>query len=168
MTKRLTTQQLEAIRKRVVAATAGPWIPFYGYDGEAVVVAPTNEHGEIATDMYDNDAEFIAHASEDIPALLAEVERLREKNEDMRIKVEVTDESAESIIAENERLQNALSEIADIADWDYGLEHAKDITFKAIGEPKGWDGKSEGIDEALGEHYGDIAKEAEAMANEAL
>lgn len=39
---------------------------------------------------------------------IAEIERLRKENLDMRIKVEVTDESAESIIAENERLQTEI------------------------------------------------------------
>lgn len=39
---------------------------------------------------------------------------------------------------EVEQLRNALKEIADIDDWDYGLEKAKDITHKTIGEPEGW------------------------------
>lgn len=81
--QRLTPEKLEAIRKRAEAGI--PW----GTPKELYVTA-----------------------REDIPALLAEVERLRA----------------------------ALIEIADIEDWDYGLEIAKNITFKTIGEPKGWGG----------------------------
>ena len=118
MTKRLTAQEIEAIRKRAEASPA--------YD---------MRYFERATDKYA--AAFYESAREDIPTLLAEVERLRE----------------------------ALIEIADIDDWDYGLELAKDITFKTIGEPEGWDGMGDVIDRRLGEHYEDVAKEAEAMAD---
>lgn len=77
MTKRLTTEQrltparLEAISKRAEAATEGPWRrAMYKVRG-----------GDMNYEMADPprivDAEFIAGAREDIPALLAEVERLR-------------------------------------------------------------------------------------------
>jgi hypothetical protein len=52
-------KQLTEIEARVSAATPGPWTT-YDDDSEA-------------------DAEFIAHAREDIPALLAEVKQLREQ-----------------------------------------------------------------------------------------
>lgn len=90
MTNRLTTEQLEAIRKRAEAATEGPWVwddkgthrtdmprlrgvPWNVMDfGNNATYYPTE-----GTPPDDNDAEFIAEARVDIPALLAEVERLR-------------------------------------------------------------------------------------------
>lgn len=88
--ERLTNEQLAEIRKRAEATTAGPWYVSAlaeGYiyaGGEFTVVASTveyNEDGSVHTRL-DNDKsvdnqEFIAHARQDVPALLAEVERLR-------------------------------------------------------------------------------------------
>ena len=105
--QRLTPAQLEAIRKRAEAATEGKW-----FTDDAELYVSADGYVEVAEAYEKADAEFIAHSREDIPALLAEVERLR----------------------------TALIEIADIDDWDYGLEIAKNITFKTIGEPKGWGG----------------------------
>ncbi|MBO0602756.1 hypothetical protein I2483_13895 [Sporosarcina sp. E16_3] len=79
----MTKEQIEAIRKRAEATTEGEWTNFddvlceyvnevYEYDrltegiGERIAVCSTIK-----------DADFIANAREDIPALLAEVERLR-------------------------------------------------------------------------------------------
>ncbi len=72
---------LDAIRQRAEAASPGPWAvnPVNGYqvklnNGTGFLVAHTHR----LTDNKDlRDAEFIAHAREDIPALVAEVERLR-------------------------------------------------------------------------------------------
>lgn len=78
MTKRMTTEQLEAILKRAGAATEGPW----RYNDKWGYLAPVTAQRQIShicneiTRGYD--AEFIAEARTDIPALLAEVERLRE------------------------------------------------------------------------------------------
>ncbi|MED3650001.1 hypothetical protein [Heyndrickxia sporothermodurans] len=79
----LNNEQLEAIRKRAEAATEGPWeldeddFGLWNRNGR-------NYIGSIGKSMADSDAEFIAHAREDVPALLslvaqqrAEVERLR-------------------------------------------------------------------------------------------
>ena len=70
---------LAAIRARAEAATEGPW----DYAGQGWV-----RHGDMsvgsdqipevlaATVLSDADGAFIAHAREDIPALLAEIDRL--------------------------------------------------------------------------------------------
>jgi hypothetical protein len=68
---------LDAIKKRVGAASEGPW--WHGDDG--LVWAPragdpVSGSTEIA------DAVFIAHAREDVPALLSEVERLNKRIHD--------------------------------------------------------------------------------------
>lgn len=68
---------LEAIRSRAAAATPGPWeatrtYPFLVLQSGGESAISVN----LATDP-EPDAAFIAHAREDIPALVAEVERLR-------------------------------------------------------------------------------------------
>jgi hypothetical protein len=98
---------LDAIRARANAATPGTWIvydageedfpswwvwrkdklPYYGG-----ILAPASEHadepggiGLVATDDVDHteqehlDAEFIAHARADVPALITEVRRLKDE-----------------------------------------------------------------------------------------
>lgn len=83
---------LAAIRQRVEKATEGPW-DYYVLPQPVGINRATlhSEHGpretfwtvdlppEIGAAGTESDAEFIAHAREDIPALLAEVERLRAK-----------------------------------------------------------------------------------------
>lgn len=81
----MNAEQLQAIKDRAEKATLGPWdfergikergdrrpavIEYFDYDyGEWFI------HGDISNL---NDAEFIAHAREDIPKLVAEVERLK-------------------------------------------------------------------------------------------
>lgn len=83
MTK-LTKQQIEAIRKRAEAATEGPWevevlgesdeVYVFGKDGDTCVYCIEFPYCK-AIDV--NNAKFIAHAREDIPKLLAEIDRLR-------------------------------------------------------------------------------------------
>ena len=80
----MTDLDLAAIRQRVEKATEGPWNTGFDYEkNDPIVLAPGYiehtidytltegglEHGKA-------DAEFIAHAREDIPALLAEIDRL--------------------------------------------------------------------------------------------
>lgn len=86
---RLTQEELAEIRKRAEAATAGPWrweddlhdceMPDLINDtqsimdfGDCEMFYPTQG---TPPDIFD--AEFIAHAREDVPKLLAEIERLQ-------------------------------------------------------------------------------------------
>lgn len=74
---------LEPIEKRVASATSGRWEikwsalskrPLLGLiRGREPIVYWGYRHGDNAW----NDLEFIAHAREDIPALVAEIKRLR-------------------------------------------------------------------------------------------
>jgi hypothetical protein len=82
---------LDAIRARADAATPGPWmhathtgrkdgVSLVGQiskrgTGQAVAVLADSDVRQRA-----KDAEFVAHAREDVPALVAEVERLRAAN----------------------------------------------------------------------------------------
>jgi len=74
--KRLNDEQLAEIRKRAEAATAGPWY----LNGDLLVYGdgPYDYIWELETEKIK--AEFIAHAREDVPKLLAEIERLESVN----------------------------------------------------------------------------------------
>ena len=79
MTNKLSEKEIEAIRKRADKATEGPW---WASEGLYVVNNLTGDSYEwdadfVAETERESDAEFIAHAREDIPKLLAEIERLR-------------------------------------------------------------------------------------------
>lgn len=71
MTK-MTPQRLAEIQERDRLASRGPW----SVEGSSI----SAENGEdgIAGHMTPNDAYFIAHARDDVPDLLAEVQRLSE------------------------------------------------------------------------------------------
>jgi hypothetical protein len=70
---------LQAIRKRAEAATEGPWQCANTTDGPWILDA----HDMIITGTCerDTDGEFIAHARQDVPALIAEVERLQKSKD---------------------------------------------------------------------------------------
>lgn len=75
----LTAETLAAMEARAAAATAGPWAESY-VQGERCILTGTVPplavpwcHGDALT--HEN-ADFIAHARDDVPALLAEVRRL--------------------------------------------------------------------------------------------
>ena len=78
---------LQAIEARLEAATPGPWSRS-GYDVGQVVYGPGGQPdliGPISTNSDIEDAEFIAHAPEDIRALIDEVGRLTVEHLEMRI-----------------------------------------------------------------------------------
>jgi hypothetical protein len=63
------------IESRCAAATPGPWTAHpYAEDFEIRPIACGQDHGICSQP----DAEFIAHAREDIPVLLAEINKLRD------------------------------------------------------------------------------------------
>jgi len=91
----MTQEELDAIKARCEAATAGPWHWSGDYPSDAPCPHGTDwtDHGPDLTsstdpvitssgydasslDVSDADAEFIAAARSDVPALLAEIERL--------------------------------------------------------------------------------------------
>lgn len=100
----MSDERLAEIRARAAHATPGPWKCWNAFNlnyamgdrrgqpsrdvamarlgpdaSVGVGVTSTIAHGDIR--MLSDDAEFIAHAREDIPALLAEVERMRAREE---------------------------------------------------------------------------------------
>jgi hypothetical protein len=85
----MNTEELQAIRSRCDAATPGPWIAkAYNPYRDRAVIHQTPESQKInplrwqraciCREVRAHDADFIEHARTDIPALLAEVERLRD------------------------------------------------------------------------------------------
>jgi hypothetical protein len=69
---------LNAIRKRAEGASRGPW----AVGGHNDMVYAEGEYLPIAYDLFDEaDAEFIAASRQDVPALIAEVERLRKSRD---------------------------------------------------------------------------------------
>ena len=74
MTDPLTDAELDAIEQRAHAATEGPWEASAHRTGHYLVICP--DCG-VRGGYERADAEFIAHARSDVPALLAEVRRLR-------------------------------------------------------------------------------------------
>lgn len=80
----MTPAELEAIRARVEKATPGPWTSHDAGDGDLNIVRNDKHSGFlvasilVATEEDRPNAEFIAHARMDVPALLAHVAELRE------------------------------------------------------------------------------------------
>lgn len=73
---------LEAIEARAKAASKGPW--WFDGKGHVTVYAATRSQNllnkpvaDVLPQGRDENAIFIAHAREDVPALVAEVKRLR-------------------------------------------------------------------------------------------
>ena len=82
----LPPEREREIRHRAAAATPGPWHLEHSPDSYGCVTigdygwvapGPATPEYDVDSDQGRSDAEFIAHAREDLPALLAEVDRLR-------------------------------------------------------------------------------------------
>lgn len=78
MSKRLSSERLEEIERRCLAATAGPWRSLWKGqedDGEGVIATPATDMNLVGATKADQD--FIASARQDLPALLEEIKVLR-------------------------------------------------------------------------------------------
>jgi uncharacterized protein (UPF0335 family) len=87
----LTEERKQAIRERCEAATPGQWKWKQCPVGHDLVSRSEDDQVRglvvLTCDLdwvLDSDAEFIAHAREDVPALLDEVERLEQENQRLR------------------------------------------------------------------------------------
>jgi hypothetical protein len=86
----LTDQQLDDIEARAAAATRGPW----RQDDFAEIKSPD---GDTIADYWEpthtsRNGEFITRAREDVPALLAEIRRLRAANAELAQAIRLTRE----------------------------------------------------------------------------
>ena len=109
-TQREASPDLEAIKARAAAATEGPWEwddPTIGQHWSRPEPWATVVDDEVNCGGYcyggssspiksDADGQFIAHAREDIPVLLAEVERLREEREELQRRLDAVEALARS------------------------------------------------------------------------
>lgn len=77
------SDRLEEIKARVEAATPGPWVTNYllPESGDkaltAILSSDINSPLVVGSTLSDADGDFVCHAREDIPYLLAEIESLR-------------------------------------------------------------------------------------------
>lgn len=101
MSKRLTDEELRAIRERAEKATLAPWQLADTADGAwllddaDMIIAGTFER--------DEDAVFSAYARQDIPKLLAEIERLQRRNKLANdLLMEVEEELVDFYLAETD------------------------------------------------------------------
>lgn len=117
-------EQINAIKERAAKATPGTWVVRKHTGGIIDVVSvETTEHHEYLTRIElgeIEDAEFIAHAREDVPALVAEVERLsRGRN--------ISSVQIRQLFGEIERLKTAIRTLeANANDGDFVRHFAKE------------------------------------------
>lgn len=113
----MTKDELEAIRQRVKNATIGPWAfekgdRSRGDRRSAVICNFNHDHGEwyIHGDISNiEDAEFIAHARQDIPALL---DHIAELASDIARMCPIADRPViESLLAEKDHMAEEISDL---------------------------------------------------------
>ena len=74
----VSDDRLDRIEARAAAATEGPWGTYAAYGSRGVEVIDTEDmvfiqDGGVTYAVHEPDAKFIAHAREDVPALVAAV-----------------------------------------------------------------------------------------------
>lgn len=143
--KLLDESGLNAIEARINAATKGPWV-YFGQPHDNVFwgeirSAAEDGHFDHITDTpeldeRDNDMEFIAHAREDIPALIATIRNLQAANaalcKDMGQQLQQAHGAVRRYQDEDERLKSRiLSAIKDKAEgWDSEADKARSISTR--------------------------------------
>lgn len=126
----MNAEQLNAIKERAAKATPGPW---YSHADGTIFLEHTKEIADVWTDNDKSDAEFIAHAREDVPALVAEVERyhdmwnhgLGKADAEIQTNLHVIEAQQQEI----ERLRKALEFYADEENYECSVE------YDGMGEP---------------------------------
>lgn len=130
----MTKDENEAIRKRVERATKGPWSNGYELVMRWSEERERNETvAECVHDRAMEDSEFIAAARQDVPALLAEVDRLKAIAESALDLCKTREAALEAVV-------KVASEKAErVADWhtcDYekGVWDIANVVLEAAGE----------------------------------
>jgi hypothetical protein len=127
---------LQEIKEREAKATPGPWLEDFNDDG-FLIVHPYDQldyptiicgFGDAEdTEQIDHiNASFIAHAREDVPALVAEVERLHTEIDQV---LDYYSIQVERLQAENERMRTVLEAYyAFSVDPNYAIWPEKNFT----------------------------------------
>lgn len=115
MSEPMSDERLEQIKARAAAATTGPW-ECYGDGAHEVFDAGEYSDGylgEVVAPVVTklNDAEFIAQAREDIPALLNEIDRLHEEVRDQRHVADMLARVVKAAHRREDRVRDRLSKI---------------------------------------------------------
>ncbi len=101
-------EQLNAIKERVAKASHGPWMVIeneFVHSISSVIAAVSKI----------TDVDFIAHAREDVPALIEEVERLKRENEGLVIDRECAISNiTNEFLNEEQRLRKALEKVMEV------------------------------------------------------
>lgn len=93
----MTDTELTAIERRAQAATPGPWMWTYDGSSDWSVGPEPDTQGQAVANChryhapFNHDAVFIALAREDVPALVAEVRKLRAFSEELMNRPELAD-----------------------------------------------------------------------------
>lgn len=134
----MNAEQLAEIKERAEKATLGPWEWGEGYeqkDPGYYVASKSNGHIVFADEdiaVRSEDVDFLLHAREDIPALVAEVERLNDEiadREQSHIKL-YSDYRGEK--ASNKRLLDILTQISKMFSYNAGLRDARKLAREAL------------------------------------
>ena len=128
----MTDEELAAIRERAEKATPGPW---FGEGAEVFTRGdasfnwiPTIYHGRSPEQcrQQEQDAAFIAHARTDIPALLAQVERLRAENAQQSEWIAALMDEQPRYATANARLTTENAALREIVQAVAGMDVASD------------------------------------------
>ncbi|WP_249650510.1 MULTISPECIES: hypothetical protein [unclassified Lysinibacillus] len=110
----MNQEQLNAIKDRMSKATPGPWLVGESrYEGRFNAASANENYDLPACLMGIEDAEFVTHSREDVPALVAEVERLQNRCELYELVKRNDKKTIEQIYEFNERLTTDLFERMD-------------------------------------------------------
>ena len=135
----MDTKRLAEIKERADKSAIGEWV--YDVSNNRINCG----HYLIAENTeYEADALFVAHARQDVPELVAEVERLQSELSkaveyaDYRIKYsqQLTEELSEAY-SENEQLRKALEFYADLGNHDDFKPYCENCLNSAIDYDKG-------------------------------
>ena len=138
---------IDGIRERCEKATKGPWIWTNNWD--FIKLYKGYKPKQRIPNTKDNN-DFIAHAREDIPTLLTEIDRLETENKRLVTGHNEYNRVNQLLVTDNERLRDALEpmvrerdkcfedgETAKRLNGFYSLEFKKDVTYKSLSSEVG-------------------------------
>ena len=117
----MNEQRLQEIKERAEKAMSAPW---HTNSKNEILI---EDDGRLGKMIRRYEAEFIVHAREDVPALVAEIERLQNTIALHEVNKRNLDAMIEHKDAEIERLRKALEFYADKENWERHLQCEIDV-----------------------------------------